>query len=157
MNWTRDKLAALVGPACCTALLIVVPLLEGTVLKGYKDPIGIVTACNGHTETAELGRPYTPEECDKLLVQDLGEHAQGVLDCVPVPLTAGQRAAFISFAFNVGVRKFCESTMAALANAGDMIGACAQLSRWVRAGKRVMKGLVRRREIERAMCEGRTQ
>lgn len=151
----KAKLITLVGAACAASLLTCVPKFEATILRGYKDPIGIVTACTGHTKTAILGRAYTPAECDKLLMDDLIDHAKGVKACVQQPLTSYQLAASVSFAFNVGVDKFCGSTMARKFNEGDMAGACAELSKWTHAGGRELKGLVNRRKIERDMCEGK--
>lgn len=149
------KLVAIVGAGAAAMLLNWVPYFEGTILRGYTDPIGVVTACTGHTKTAVLGRPYTPAECEALLLGDLADHAAGVEACVTEPLTVGQRAAFVSFAFNVGVDAFCRSTLTRKANAGDMPGACAELSRWVYADGQRLPGLVTRRQIERDMCEGR--
>lgn len=152
---SRTKLVGLVGAACAGIILFCVPSFEGVVLRGYKDPIGIVTACAGHTATAVLGRPYTQAECDKLLVDDLVSHAQGVNRCITYPITTGQRAAAVSFTFNVGVSAFCRSTFAKKLNAGDPT-ACAELSRWTKAGGQELPGLVKRRKAERAICEGNT-
>lgn len=151
----RRKFVALVGAGSAALLLTWVPFFEGTILRGYQDPIGVVTACSGHTKTAVLGRPYTPTECEDLLLTDLMEHAQGVEACITVPITLGQRAAFVSFAYNVGVEAFCSSTMLHKLNTEDYAGACAELSRWVYAGGQKLPGLVTRRQIERDMCEGR--
>lgn len=149
------KLKALVGAGCAAALLSYVPQFEGTILRGYKDPIGIVTACTGHTKTAILGKPYTKEECQNLLVNDLLEHAEGVDKCITAPLTDYQRAAAISFAFNVGVSRFCKSGIAKKFNAQNYTGACEDFSKWVYAGGKVLPGLVNRREIEKDMCDGK--
>lgn len=151
----KRKLAAMVGAGAAAMLLNWVPYFEGTILRGYRDPIGIVTACTGHTKTAVLGRPYTKAECEELLITDLVEHAEGVTVCVTEPMTVGQQAAFVSFAFNVGTYRFCTSTLVKKFNAGDPAGACAELSRWVYAGNERLPGLVTRRQIERDMCEGR--
>jgi lysozyme len=123
------------------------------VLRGYTDPIGIVTACSGHTATAVLGKPYTKAECERLLQQDLAEHADGVLECTPnlkghIP----QLAAAVSFAFNVGVQKYCESTMARKFGENDYEGACNELPKWRFAGGHELLGLVKRREAERDLC-----
>lgn len=151
---SRAALAGTIGAGCCAILLSYVPQFEGVILRGYKDPIGIVTACAGHTKTAVLGRPYTPQECETLLVGDLAEHAEGVDKCTTRSLTTGQRAAAISFAFNVGVARFCSSTFARKLNAQHP-DACAELDKWVYAGGEVWPGLVTRRATERAICEGR--
>lgn len=149
----KGKLIALVGTAAASTLTVFVPDFEGMILRGYKDPVGIVTACAGHTATAVLGKPYTRGECQILLEHDLALHAEGVLKCVKVEMTTGQKAAFVSFAYNVGVRKFCESTAAKKLNAGDGAGACKELSRWTTAKGRQLMGLVKRRAAERAICE----
>lgn len=154
----KASLVALIGAGCTAALCNFLPTVEGTIYRGYKDPIGIVTACTGHTLTAVLGRPYTPAECESLLVMDLIDHAEPVLKCTPglrsqpYPLTAA-----ISFTFNVGEHAYCNSTMARKFNAGDIAGACAELSKWIYAGGKVLPGLVTRREKERAICEGRLE
>lgn len=157
----RGKLAALVGAPCAALLLTFVPDFEGVILRGYKDPIGIVTACAGHTATAVLGRAYTPQECSQLLDGDLVEHAAGVLKCSPeLKGNTGPLAAASSFAFNVGTGAYCKSTMARKFKAGDIAGGCAELDRWIYATKQdgtriVLPGLVKRRASERAICEGR--
>jgi lysozyme len=154
----QKTLKATVGASCALLLLAYVPDFEGVILRGYKDPIGIVTACAGHTKTAILGRPYTPQECQVLLEVDLVEHADGVLACTPgLRGKTGPLAAASSFAFNVGVGAYCRSTMARKFNAGDIDGGCAELDRWTRAGGKVLPGLVKRRATERAICEGRIQ
>lgn len=155
-NPGKKTLKATVGAGATALLLAYVPQFEGMVLRGYKDPIGIVTACAGHTKTAVLGRPYSRAECNTLLEIDLLEHAEGVLRCTPalrgktLPLAAAS-----SFAYNVGVGAYCRSTMARKFNAGNIAGGCAELSKWTKAGGKVLPGLVKRRAVERAMCEGK--
>ena len=154
----KRTLQATAGAGAAALLLSYVPKFEGVVLRGYVDPIGIVTACAGHTKTAVLGRPYTREECTALLDQDLVAHAEGVLACTPgLQGQTYRMAAATSFAFNVGVSAYCKSTMARKFNSGDYAGACAEFSKWVYAGGRQLPGLVKRRATERAMCEGRLE
>jgi len=158
---TKRTLQGTVGAGAAAMLLSIVPQFEGMVLRGYKDPIGIVTACAGHTKTAVLGRPYTREECLALLDRDLVDHAQGVLACAPV-LSGhpNQTAAAVSFAYNIGVGAFCGSAAARRFNAGDWAGACRSMNQadngkpqWVWAGGKILPGLVKRRAAERALCE----
>lgn len=149
----RQRLAAKIGAGAVALAVPLVMLLEGTVMHSYKDPIGIVTACVGHTgPELRMGQRYTREQCETMLYADLEKHA-AALDCIRAPLTDGQKAAFLSFAFNVGNRAFCGSTLVRKANAGDMPGACAELSRWTIAGGRELQGLVNRRAAERQLCE----
>lgn len=152
MNW-KEKLIATIGGA---AVVLVVPLVqkyEGTVLRSYRDPVGIITACTGHTgPELKMGQAYTRQQCEEMLYKDLAIHADA-LSCIRQPLTDGQRAAFVSFAFNVGEGAFCSSTLVRKANAGDIDGACAELSRWTYAGGKQLPGLIKRRAAERQLCE----
>jgi lysozyme len=153
---TRGQIAARIGAG---ALALAVPLIahfEGTVYRTYRDPIGILTSCTGHTgPELMMGQTWTQEQCNQQLYGDLLKHADA-LDCVKAPMTDGQKAAFLSFAFNVGNSAFCQSTLVRKANQGNMAGACAELSRWTYAGGKELPGLVRRRAAERAMCEGKS-
>ena len=149
----RQRLVAKIGAGAVALVLPVVMLYEGTVLRSYVDPVGIVTACTGHTgPELRMGQRYTRQQCEDMLYGDLLKHT-AALDCIKHPMTDGQKAAFLSFAFNVGNKAFCDSTLARKANAGDMPGACAELSRWTRAGGRELPGLVKRRAAERELCE----
>ncbi|MEG0148808.1 MAG: lysozyme [Comamonas sp.] len=152
MNW-KEKLIAAIGTGAVALAVPLVAKYEGTVLRSYRDPIGIVTACTGHTGP-ELrdGQTFTRQQCEEMLYKDLAKHADA-LACVSQPLTDGQRAAFVSFAFNVGEGAFCGSTLVRKANAGDIDGACAELSRWTYAGGKQLSGLVKRRVAERQLCE----
>lgn len=153
---SKKPLAAIVGTGAAAILIAIVPQFEGTIFHGYKDPIGIVTACTGNTADAKLGKTYTRQECATLLDKDLVDHAEGVNKCVPLdPLTTGQRAAAVSFAFNVGTEAFCSSTFARKLKGHDP-SACAELSRWTHAGGKELPGLVTRRKAERDICEGKT-
>jgi lysozyme len=79
-------------------------------------------------------------------------HAIELDKCVKVPLARHEAAAVLSWSFNVGVGAACKSTLMRKLNAGQPF--CAELSKWTYAGGRQLKGLVKRREQERAMCEG---
>ena len=148
----RQKLAAKIGAG---ALALAVPLVvtfEGYVPWVHRDPIGRLAACYGHDDqTMTPGKRFTDAECRAMLDQDLLKHSEA-LDCIKTPMTDGQKAAFLSFAFNVGNKAFCDSTLVRKANAGDLPGACAELLRWTRAGDKELPGLVRRRNAEYQLC-----
>lgn len=157
MQSIRNKrsLAAIIGAAAAAGALVVVPKWEGTELKTYKDIAGILTYCTGATENAMWGKTYTVDECKAQLDYDLARHAEGMMACIKVPLTDGQKIAFTSVTYNIGISAFCGSSMARRANAGDLAGSCAALSMWNKAGGREVLGLTRRRADERVICEGR--
>lgn len=118
----------------------------------YLDPVRIPTICYGHTEGVKLGQTKTDEECAALLVGELKEYMDAVDSLVKVPMPDTRRAAFVSFTYNVGITNFKNSTLLRKLNAGDTIGACNELPRWVYAKGIKLKGLVRRREAERELC-----
>lgn len=155
MSATKQRLITLIGGGAVALSVALTTQYEGTVDHTYRDPIGIITSCTGHTgPELRMGQTFTPAQCDEQLYADLLKHADA-LNCVTRPLSNGQKAAFLSFAFNVGNSKFCGSGIVRKANAGDLAGACAELSRWVYASGKPLPGLVKRRAAERAVCEGR--
>lgn len=147
-----DKNSALSAAALAAAVAFIAHY-EGTIAHVYRDPVGILTACTGHTSPElKLGQTFTREQCRQLLLQDIGKHA-AALNCIHTPLSDAQKVAFLSLAFNIGNAAFCNSTLVKLANQGNMAAACAQLSRWVYARGRKLEGLVKRRKAERDLCE----
>lgn len=142
--------------AILAAGALAVPLIgdwEGYELVGYTDLVGVKTVCYGSTRNVVVGKSVTERECLERLATDTVEHGVKIDHCIAVEVRPEMRAAFISFAFNVGAQAFCASTLARKLNAGDFAGACAELDRWVMAGGKRVDGLVNRRVAEREMCE----
>lgn len=136
---------------------------EGCRLEPYQCPAGKWTVGYGNTALAD-GSPVTPEtppltaqEAEALLVLTLSKIAAKVHDMVTVPLTDGQEAALLSFAYNVGTGALRGSTLLRLLNAGDTAGASAQFGAWVYANGRQLPGLVTRRALERAVFDGKVR
>lgn len=151
------SLAALFG-----ALAIASPALiedEGWVTTTYDDPVygaALPTACGGITGAKYgivAGRRFTEQECVAITARAYLDHALDIQKCTPPNLPLKTHAAFIRFTVNLGATKTCGSTMMAKARAGDLVGACAEMPKWVYAGGRQFPGLVKRRGRERAMCE----
>lgn len=149
----QSRVQAMVGVGVLAIAATFIGVHEGEVRKTYRDPVGIPTACFGQTGASiKYGQTFTAGECTGMLVQSTRQAMQAVDHCVP-GLPEGPRIAFTSLTFNVGAGAFCKSRMASLARAGRLPEACAQLSRWVYAGGKVLPGLVRRRADERRVCE----
>lgn len=136
------------------AAIPLVATFEGLRQRAYLDPVGIPTACFGATKGVRLGQVYSRSQCNDLLARDLLEANAAVDSCVRVPLTEGQRIALVSFTYNVGRGAFCGSTLVRKLNAGDYVGACNELPRWVYAKGVKLPGLEKRRHEERAVCLG---
>lgn len=129
---------------------------EAVVHKVYLDPVGIPTACVGHTATvtkADVGKKMSDEVCRRLLAQDVSVAEAAVRKYVKQPLTQGQYDALVSFTFNVGVRNFANSTLLKQHNLGNCWGAGYQFTRWVYAKDKKLPGLVKRRADERKLYE----
>jgi lysozyme len=145
-----------IGAGLGGAMLIAAPVVaiqEGLVLKSYPDPVQIWTACYGHVgPDVQPGRVYTESECVALLHQDLAIADRAVDRAVQVPIASKTKAALISFVFNVGEGNFRKSTLLRMLNAGEIEAACNQLSRWVYAKGIRLRGLAKRREVERQLC-----
>ncbi len=125
---------------------------EGRELRAYRDIVGVWTICFGDTRNVVPGQVATPAECDTRLARGIAEYEAGLDKCLRAAVPGKMKVVLVSWTYNVGVGAACSSTLVRRANAGDLAGACNQLSRWNRAGGKPVRGLTRRREAERAMC-----
>lgn len=124
--------------------------LEGTRNDPYLDIVKVWTVCTGETHV-EM-RHYTDAECNSMTKKSLVKYGDGILECIKVPVSQNQHAAFTLFAYNVGVPNFCKSGLLKKLNAGDYVGACNGLMQWVYAGGKYVQGLANRRQIEQRLC-----
>jgi lysozyme len=128
---------------------------EGCDLDSYPDPgtrAAPYTCGYGHTgPDVKKGMHITQSQADAWLAADLAKAAAVVNASVSVPLTQNQFDALTDFVFNVGAGNFRASTLLRLLNKSDYAGAADQFPRWGIAAGKVMPGLVRRRNAERAL------
>ena len=144
------KSAAVMGTC-----IVIVGGFEGLRRAAYLDPVGIPTVCFGETRGVKLGDRYTTQQCKDMLGKRLLEFEQGINKCLKNPglIPDGAYVASISFAYNVGVQAFCNSTLKRKLDAGDIKGACNELPKWVYArGHIYLPGLAKRRAAEREIC-----
>lgn len=122
---------------------------EGCRLKAYADTGGVFTIGYGATgPDIHPGTTWTQEHAETRLAEDVARFEKAVDELVTVPITDNQRAALISFAFNLGAHALAGSTLLKKLNAGDKMGAAAEFIRWDRAGGVEVPGLLRRRHNE---------
>lgn len=153
--------ASLGGGAFAIALALLTGKtgLEGREYNPYYDVAGVLTVCDGHTGRDIIKtKTYTDAECDALTKADLQRIARQIDPNIKVKLPETVHAAVYTFAYNVGAGAFNSSTMLKKLNAGDTIGACNELQRWVytkdKNGKPVKwKGLMNRRDVETTVCK----
>ena len=100
-------------------------------------------------------RSLTMDEVDAILAQDLARFERGVARLCPAALGhQGQFDALVSFAFNVGLGNLQRSSIRMRYNRGDIEGAADAFLMWTKAAGKVLTGLVKRRNDERAMFLG---
>lgn len=146
--------AGLSAGAALGGAILIAPQ-EGLVLGTYKDAVGIVTSCYGHTgPELVLGQTFTQAQCDEQLAKDVAKHNKEMLRYVKVPLNLYQEAALTSFSYNVGIGNFSSSSLLKELNKGNYKTACTKLLDWVYAKKQKLKGLVTRRAQEMKVCMG---
>ena len=96
---------------------------------------------------------------DFLKMHKAGKLAAQVLDYindfVEVNLEQNQFDALVSWVFNLGPANLKASTLLKVLNAKDYEGVPAQIKRWNKAGGKVLQGLIRRREAESLLFEGK--
>lgn len=134
---------------------------EGYRSTAYDDGVGVQTIGFGSTRIE--GRPVqptdrtTPERALVWKLADADRKQEAMRRCLgEVPLHQHEWDAYVSLAYNIGEGAWCASTLVRLLKQTppDYAGACAQILRWNRAGGRVMRGLVARREAEYRTCMG---
>ena len=129
---------------------------EGFVANAYLCPadvwtIGIGTTVYPNGAKVKKGDKCTQAQALEYLQHDLKSFEKTVNDSVKVPLSQNQFDALVSLAYNIGSTAFKNSTLLKKLNAKDFTGAADQFLVWNKGGGKVLKGLVRRREAERAL------
>lgn len=129
---------------------------EGCKLTAYQDSVGVWTIGYGWTQPVDgkpirAGMTIKQETAERLLKTGLVSYESDVSRLVKVDLTQGQFDALVSFTYNLGARSLSTSTLLRKLNAGDYAGAADEFLRWNKAGGKVLNGLTRRREAERAL------
>ena len=142
---------------------------EGVRTRPYRCPALLWTVGVGHVidpahakvpmdERRKLPIPdgwnrlVSMDEVDALLAQDLRRFERGVARYCPAALAhQGIFDALVSFSFNVGLGNLQRSSIRMKTNRGDFIEAADDFLKWTKAGGRVLTGLVKRRNDERAL------
>jgi lysozyme len=142
---------------------------EGVRTKPYRCPAKLWTIGVGHVIDPNHGklkiedrvglpcpegwnRTFTMEEVNAILSKDLERFERGVLKyCPAAGSKQGWLDSLVSFSFNVGLGTLQRSTLRQKFNRGDYNGAAEEFLKYTKAGGKVLKGLVNRRNDERAL------
>lgn len=128
---------------------------EGFSSSIYICPAGYPTIGYGHIvldeEKDQFAAGIDQEQGEELLRKDAQVAERAVLRLITVPLTEGQFDALVSFTFNLGSGALQRSTLRRKLNRQEYVSAAKEFRRWVWAGGRKLKGLIKRREAEKAL------
>jgi len=99
-------------------------------------------------KVAQNAYNITEADAEELLLQDAQKFERAVLRLIDVPLTDGQFDALVSFTYNLGPAALQRSTLRRKVNREEHDEVPAEFRKWVWAGGRRLKGLIKRRNIE---------
>lgn len=148
--------------------LAIIKEFEGFRAKPYLCPAGVPTIGYGTTRypngrRVDMADPEITEKEALLYLTASVERVENDLrPLVRVPLTINQWSALVSLAYNIGVGArdgkkgdLADSTLLDHLNAGNLVAAAEQFSKWnkarVRGVLQPLAGLTRRRTAERAL------
>lgn len=120
---------------------------EGCRLVAYKCPAGVWTIGYGHTSGVKQGQTITQDKAEEYLKSDLAKYEKAV-NKLKYDFNQNQFDALVSFAYNCGVGNLITLTnnsQRSIETISKMI-VC-----YNKAGGKVLKGLVRRREAEQKL------
>jgi lysozyme len=126
----------------------ILKFFEGCRLTAYQDSVGVWTIGYGHTKGVHAGMSITQEEAEQMLLAELEEYEGYIEKYVTVPLTQNQFDALVVWVYNLGPTNLRRSTLLKELNSGNYTAAGKEITKWNKAGGKVLAGLVKRREAE---------
>ncbi len=126
-----------------------IKVFEGFRSYAYRCPAGVWTIGYGFTKGVKPRDFMTREEADIRLLHELQRYELGVAQLCPGSgngLSDGEFDALVDFAYNLGLGNLQASTLRRKVNRGapdeEVVD---EFAKWVRAGGKVVSGLVTRR------------
>jgi lysozyme len=168
---SKIKLVAWLGAAGIAAAVSFTKQGEAEVDGVYPDPADphILTACIGETSYIAApgdivkGAQFSHEQCLEALYRRFSQYSDEIQRCGGDALSPGQKLAFLDFRHNTG--KFCGTTLAKKALAGDVQGSCDAIYLYRYVGKvdcfdaanvnalhGTCRGIIDRRHKQHARC-----
>tara|TARA_R100001509_G_scaffold83859_1_gene47518 strand:- start:355 stop:798 length:444 start_codon:yes stop_codon:yes gene_type:complete len=135
--------------------LSLIKKFEGCELKAYRCAANVLTIGYGTTKGVTEDMEITKEEAESILKEEMHEYEGYINDMVKVPLEQNQFDAMVSWVFNLGSTNLSSSTLLKKLNNSEYDEVPSQIKRWNKAGGKVLDGLIRRREAEALLFEGK--
>ena len=130
-------------------------VLEGIVLRPYKDSVGIPTIGIGSTyyedgtKVKMTDKAITKERAIQLAKNVVKSFEEQVNKSILLPMTQNQFDAMVLLCYNIGKSGFARSSVVRNFNLGNIQRAADSFLLWNKAGGVVSKGLTNRRQKER--------
>lgn len=148
--------------AASASCLIAIAGFEGYRAAAYNDGVGVQTVGYGTTRYASgqvvrAGDRITPERALIELGANVEKFEVEMRQCIgDIPLAQHEWDAFVSLAYNIGTGAFCRSSVVRNLHKQppDYAAACAAIKLYNKAGGKILRGLVIRREAEYKLCIG---
>lgn len=128
---------------------------EGFSSKPYLCPAKLATIGYGNTfyrdgrKVTMIDKEITKAEAFDMFKDIADKFAKKVSTCVTSPLNQNQFNSLVSFAYNVGIANFMNSTLLKRVNANhNDPDIKTQFLRWDKVGTKKLSGLTKRRQIE---------
>ena len=137
--------------------LQIIKLFEGFRSAPYLCSANVATIGYGSTRTFNGSRvtlshaPIDEAEAQELLLREVNNSEKAVGRLIKVQLNNNEFSSLVSFVYNLGSGRLQSSTLRTKLNRGDREGAADEFPKWRRAGGKILKGLVLRREAEQKL------
>ena len=128
---------------------------EGIELQAYQDSVGVWTIGYGHTKGVKEGDNISLKKAEQMLEEELVEYEGYINNMVELGLEQNQFDALVAWVYNLGPTNLRQSTLLKVLNQGLFNEVPYEIKRWNKAGGEVLNGLVRRREAEALLFEGK--
>ena len=128
---------------------------EGIELQAYQDSVGVWTIGYGHTKGVKEGDNISLKQAEEMLEEELVEYEGYIKDMVKVRLDQNQFDALVAWVYNLGPTNLGQSTLLKVLNKAIYEEVPYEIKRWNKAGGQVLNGLVRRREAEALLFQGK--
>ncbi len=135
--------------------LALIKKFEGCELEAYQCSAGVWTIGYGHTKDVKESDVWSQDHAEHMLEVELHEYESYINKYVTVNLSQNQFDALVSWVYNLGPANLKASTMLKVLNSSKYEDVPAQMKRWNKAGGKVLEGLIRRREAEACLFQGK--
>ena len=128
---------------------------EGCELKAYRCPANVLTIGYGVTKGVTEDMEITQQEANEMLAGELIEYTEYINNMVKVALNQSQFDALTAWIYNLGPTNFKDSTLLRVLNEGRYNEVPQEIKRWNKANGQVLNGLIKRREAEALLFQGK--